>query len=260
MQRCFHHFGLSAALAVALTLSTTEARAEAEGPGPQDLASETATSKKRSEDPMGELGLSLKLGMAHVAAGDIPNPFYSRAAEAAIAADPSIADQLGTDGCSLSDRRCKTRGRFGLQLALTLHMGGDGFGWDVEPYIAFAGHAKAYGVYLGPKFDIHVADPVYIGFGFGAKGAYVVADGWARAADIAGRIPVHAIVYLADNVALVAEFAFGAGASGYLANERQELNIDDPQNPGQQINLGSTPEMTFGVARTWDLTFGIRFP
>ena len=219
----------------------------------------SAGSEDDDSDPMNWLGLSLKVGYSHQNASDISNPVYNKtvAQEAAKLSQATLESYglAGGRGCGIIDKRCRTASRNGLQLALTLHLGGDGMGWDVEPYLMLADSATAVGVYLGPKFDLHLADPLYFGFGFGFKAAYVAADGWQRGADLGGRIPVHLTFYVRPNFALTAEGSFGAGVSGYTGKARRVTN---PANPDQTI--GTVPEMSFGAARVWDLTLGVRFP
>jgi hypothetical protein len=209
-------------------------------------------------DPMDDLGLTFRLGYSHQNAGAIDNPVYNQAiadAAAMLPMDALVSSGLAGDGgCTVIDRRCRTPSRSGLLLAATLHLGGDGFGWDIEPYLMSASTALALGAYTGPKFDIHITDPLYFGFGFGFKIGYVWADGWEHGADLGGRIPVRFTYYLLRNLALVVEGSFGAGVSGYLKEKQQ---ITDPRN-GQP--LGTAPKMSFGAARVWDLSVGVRFP
>jgi hypothetical protein len=226
------------------------------GPTSAESASSGSETQRAAHDPMDWLGLSLKLGYSHQNPGAIDNPVYNttlaQAAAMLTRAELESTGLVGSGGCSLIDRRCHTAARSGFQLAATLHLGGDGFGWDVEPYMMWSDAATALGVYSGPKFDIHLADPLYFGFGFGFKLAYVWADGWQHAADIGGRIPVHVTMYLAKDLALTIEGAFGAGVSGYL-KEKQQVTIEGE-------TLGTVPKMSFGAARVWDLSVGVRFP
>ena len=53
---------------------------------------------------------------------------------------------------------------------------------------------------------------------------------------------------------IAAEGGFGAGVSGYLVEKQQ---VTDPVS-GQ--TLGTVPKMSFGAARVWDLSVGVRFP
>jgi hypothetical protein len=221
-------------------------------PPPAQGADET------ERDPMDALGLTFRLGYSHQNAGAIDNPVYNQAiadAAATLPMDVLVSSGLaGNGGCTVIDQRCRIPSRSGLLLAATLHLGGDGFGWDLEPYLMSASTALALGAYMGPKFDIHLSSPLYFGFGFGFKVAYVWADGWEHGADIGGRIPVRFTYYLLRNLALVVEGSFGAGVSGYLKEKQQ---ITDPRN-GEP--LGTVPKMSFGAARVWDLSVGVRFP
>ena len=234
---------------------------------------------------MAWLSATLRVGYGHINSGSLDNPSYdARVAGtlqnlAAFAADGALtpqelallpasvrrripptldAQQLsefvtrvtkGTQegACTPIMPKCSTPERNGVHVGLVLHVGGDGFGWDAEPYIFHAPNVFSVGVYTGPKFDFHVADPLYLGFGLGGKVAYVAADGWRYGADIYGRIPVHITWYVLPNFALEVEGAFGAGVSGY---------VSDPKN----YIITSAPEFKFGTARSWDITFGIRFP
>lgn len=221
-------------------------------------ADDTPHDEQDEHNPMAWLGMSIKLGVANVNSGNLENPTYNQALATYASTLPPEAlagtGLVGTGACTPIDKKCRTPSRVGFQLALTIHVGGDGFGWDAEPYVTIGDEAIATGVYTGPKFDIHVADPVYLGFGFGFKAAYVSLDGWLHGGDIFGRIPVHAIYYLSDNFALSLEGSFGAGVSLFAS---EPVTVTDPRN-GKK--LASTPKIAVGAARGWDLTLGVRFP
>lgn len=245
---------------LAMQVGAAPLEAQSDGAGPEAAPSEESTPEADEDerDPMDVLGLTFRLGYSHQNAGSIENPVYSPAladAAANLSMDALVASGLvGNGGCTPIDEKCRTKSRDGLLLAATVHLGGDGFGWDIEPYLMSASSALALGAYTGPKFDIHLADPLYFGFGFGFKAAYVWADGWQHGADLGGRIPVRFTFYVTKHLALVAEGSFGAGVSGYL---REQQQIVDPRN-GQPI--GTVPKMSFGAARVWDLSVGLRFP
>jgi hypothetical protein len=249
---------LGAAPALAQVGSSPEAGPSGHADPSQPATEVDARERDQDPDPMDGLGLSLKLGYAHQNVGHIDNPVYNAAlAEAAASLPPEMlvsTGLVGNGGCSLIDRRCRTAGRDGFLLALTLHVGGDGFGWDVEPYLTSGSSAVALGMYSGPKFDIHIIDPLYVGFGFGAKLAYVWADGWQHGVDIAGRIPVRCTWYLTRSLALTLEGSFGAGVSGYVSEKQR---VTDPRNGN---TIGTAPKVAFGAARVWDLGVGLRFP
>jgi hypothetical protein len=233
---------------------------------------------------MSWLSLTVKIGYGYVSSGSLGNPAYNAsiaatldrlaayASDGALTADElaalptvvrarfpqdlsaetlsTIVDRLrrGTQNgaCTSIVRVCTTPERRGLYLGFAFHLGGDGFGWDAEPYFVVGASAFAAGLYTGPKFDFQVSDSYYIGFGFGGKLAYVSADGWKYGADIYGRVPVHMTYYQSAHVALELEGAFGYGLSGYAT---------DPKN----YLIMSAPEFKFGRAYSWDLTFGVRF-
>jgi hypothetical protein len=228
-------------------------------PSVREMANPTEHSKDRRH-PMGWLGISVKLGVASVAVGKAKNPVYNRTIADFVRArnfTPAMLEQYGLDSrqsCSIVEEYCQTSGRTGFQLALTLHVGGDGFGWDAEPYLRAGGNAVSVGVYSGPKFDIHAAEPFYFGFGFGARAGYVSAEGWVHGLEIFGRIPVHATYYIKPDFALTMEGSFGAGVSGFMA---ESTPIRDPRT---ERTIATTPKIAFGAARSWDLTIGVRFP
>lgn len=252
-------FQLRSALVIAAScLATWLCATPSWADAPKDESEEGARQDDSAHDPMNWLGLSLKAGYSHQNPGVIDNPIYSQTiADAAAMVPPETLQAtglVGGGGCSVIDRKCRTAERSGFQLSATLHVGGDGFGWDFEPYMMWSDAATALGMYTGPKFDIHLAAPLYFGFGFGFKAAYVWADGWEHAADIAGRIPVHFTFYALRNLAFTVEGAFGAGVSGYLL-ENQRVT-----NPLTGQPIGNVPKMSFGAARVWDISAGIRFP
>ena len=221
-------------------------------------AAEPAAVDDDEHDPMAWLGLSVKLGYASVNAGVLDNPTFSPglAEVAATRSDEELvaANLIGAGACTPIDPKCRTRSRSGFQLALTLHVGGDGFGWDAEPYVTIGDNAVAVGAYTGPKFDIHATDALYLGFGFGAKLAYVALEGWKNGGDVFGRIPVHATYYVSDDFALTAECSFGAGISLFVSEPIRYVDIRT-QKPS-----ATAPKIAFGAARSWDLTLGLRFP
>jgi hypothetical protein len=201
-------------------------------PAPENDADEAR------RDPMGWAGIGLKVGVAGVGAGKM----------------------------TVMGQETRTEGRTGVHVALPISLGGDGFGWTLEPFFgqSSVGHAvkdnagnvvgtesvglQAVGLYTGPTINLHVIDPLYVGFGIGLKGAYLLNNSFEYAADVYGRVPVHATYYVSRKFALVAEVAFGYGASAYVDKPRvvNARNVkDDPQ---------------FGLAYTWDATIGVRLP
>lgn len=234
---------------------------------------------------MAWLSATIRVGYGHINSGKLNNPAYNQTvankladlevyaqdgvlSQAELAALPAsirskipagissgeLAEfvQLVTKGrqagaCTPVTKICRTPQRSGAHIGLILHVGGDGFGWDAEPYLFISPAAFSVGLYTGPKFDFQLANPFYLGFGLGAKVAYVSAEGWRYGADVYGRIPVHMTYYVAPNFALEVEGAFGAGVSGYATEPKNYI-------------ITSAPEFKFGTARSWDITFGIRFP
>jgi hypothetical protein len=216
----------------------------------KDAPVQAAKSKKK---PMNSYAFGLQIGIAHVGTGDVRNPTYVSTATMLPQSQLEMAGLIG-EGCSIIDKRCTTKSRRGVRLSFPLQIGGSIIGFRLEPYMALASAAKAYGVYMGPTFEFRVADPLYLGFGFGLQVAWVKDDSWKYAADIYGRIPLRVSYYVIDQLALVLEFGFGAGASGYVSELRDVIN------PATGRRIARRTDMTFGFGRTWDLSIGIRFP
>lgn len=196
------------------------------------------------KNPMGWVGIGVKLGMAGTTAGE--------------------ATVKGYEG--------QTDSRVGMQLSLPINLGGDGFGFVLEPMLTQSSvdHATkdaagvvngsesvsllGLGGYLGPTINIHVIDPLYLGFGFGLKGTYMLNDDFDLAADIYGRVPVTATYYLNKQVALVGEVGFGYGASVFA--DKPSVMID----PLTQTATNVEDDPNFGMAFMWDASVGARFP
>jgi hypothetical protein len=215
-------------------------------------------SNEAARDPMNWLGLTVRLGYAAVASGTLNNPTYNKSLASYAAMLPreqlEATGLVGGGACTPIDPKCHTAARSGFQLALALNIGGSGLGFDLEPYITVGGNAFAVGAYIGPRIQLHLARPFYLGIGFGARAAYVKLDGWKDGGDIFGRIPVSLTYYVVKNFALVLEGAFGAGISLFVS---EPVNIIDPRN---NKPLASAPKIAIGAARGWDITFGLRFP
>lgn len=194
--------------------------------------------------PMGWAGVGVKVGVSGVSGGKL-----------------TIMGQEG-----------RIEGRTGVHVALPINLGGDGFGWTIEPFFgqSTAGRAlkdnagnvvgdesvslQALGIYTGPTINIQAMDALYIGFGFGLKGAYLLNDSFEYAADVYGRVPVNATYYLSRKLALVAEVGFGYGVSAYA--DKPRVVVDSAARTVR--NVKDDPQ--FGLAYTWDATIGIRLP
>ena len=198
--------------------------------------------------PMSSLGIGFKLGMAGMGEGTL---------EYQVKGKP-VPGQIGS--------------RRGLYLSVPLHLGGDGFGWMIEPYygratvsavtIDHAGQTTAtadvnlaaYGIYTGPTVTFQVTQPLYLGIGAGLKAAYVASNFFDYGFDVYGRVPVSATYYLASQVALVAELGLGFGASAYVSQPNETRSpitgkITKVENDAQ-----------VGKALTWDCSVGVRLP
>jgi hypothetical protein len=188
-----------------------------------------------------------------------------------------IGVKVGAAGMSggkltVMGQESRTDSRMGVHVAVPINLGGDGFGWTFEPYFSQSSVAhelkdgsgnavgaenvnlNALGMYTGPTINIHVMDPLYVGFGVGIKGAYVLNGSFEYAADLYGRVPVHATYYLSRTFALVAEVGFGYGMSAFA--DKPRVVVDSDTRRAQ--NVKDDPQ--FGLAYTWDATIGIRLP
>jgi hypothetical protein len=181
----------SVALAMGLScLSTGSASAQAKQAvsnvtligSSQQLAAQNDSADQARKNPMAWAGIGVKVGVAGMSSGKL-----------------TVMGQQG-----------RTDQRMGLHVAVPITLGGDGFGWNFEPYYAQSSIAHetknsqgtvigtanvgltALGMYTGPIFNIHATDPLYIGFGFGIKAGYLMNKGFDYAADLYGRVPVHA--------------------------------------------------------------------
>lgn len=166
----------------------------------------------------------------------------------------------------------ETAGRVGLQVSVPINLGGDGFGFVLEPLLTKTAVDRVtkdsagvpngtesvsllgLGGYIGPTFNIHVIDPLYLGFGFGLKGTYMLNDAFDLAAEVYGRVPVNATYYLNKQVALVGEVGFGYGASVFA--DKPSVVID----PITMTAMNTETDPTFGMAFVWDASVGARFP
>jgi hypothetical protein len=201
--------------------------------GPSEAAESEAPARERDEDaeeskdPMGWFGFGVKVGYAYVGSSSIT-----------VDAPPVMGIAV-----PLSET-FTTPARNGLQLSAPINLGGDGFGWVLEPFYNF-NNITSRGLYTGPTFNLHLADPFYLGFGFGVKVGWLKADTLNFGIDIGGRVPFTATLYLADSFALVAEVGIGYTATGLIPKPAA----------GQQAS-----DLTFGSAFAWDFGCGFRFP
>jgi hypothetical protein len=243
----------SLALAMGLScLSSGTARAQAKqavsnvtlAGSSQKLAAKQDAADEERKNPMGWAGIGVKVGVAGMTTGKL-----------------TVMGQQG-----------RTEGRMGVHVALPITLGGDGFGWNFEPYFmqsSIAHETKdtqgtvtgsenvgltALGMYTGPIFNIHAMDPLYIGFGLGIKGAYLMNKGFDYAADLYGRVPVHATYYFNRTIAMTADVGFGYGVSAFADKPRVMI---DPVSRSLK-NVKDDP--LFGLAYTWDATIGVRLP
>lgn len=235
--------GAAQASQAVTTMAPSTASADAVAP-PAANQEQNDDDSEAKKHPMGWAGIGVKVGVASVGAGK----------------------------ASISGFEGRTDSRFGMQLAMPIHLGGDGASFTLEPYMAMSSvshdtkdsmgqvtgsesvNLNAYGVYLGPTFNIHVARPVYVGFGFGIKGAYLANNAFDYAVDAYGRVPLHATYYVSNSCALVAEVGLGYGGSLFV--DKPQVAVDVASRTAR--NVKDDPQ--FGTAFTWDASFGVRLP
>lgn len=203
--------------------------------------------EKRDKNPMGVAGIGVKVGMAGMGDGKL-----------------SIHQGGDTYTSHVDARR-------GLQLSLPIDVGGDGFGWRFEPYLSFASvnvsrtssagvqptqsaNLTAYGMYTGPTVNLHVTQPLYLGFGAGLKAAYVSTNAFDLAVDAYVRAPISATYYVNNTLALVAEMGFGYGASVYF---NKPTAVVDPVT---RVVSNKNEDPQAGTAFLWDCSIGVRLP
>jgi hypothetical protein len=200
-----------------------------EAPAEQQLALSTADNARADEDderkkkPMGWVGIGLKLGAGGVGGSELEF-------------GGATIGGITTPGTTVS-----TDARAGFQLSVPINLGGDGFGWMIEPYLNFD-NVRATGLYTGPTINFHIIDPLYLGVGFGVKFAYLSADALDTGVDIGGRVPITGTYYIHPDLGLIAELGLGYTASGYA------------------FNVPGMDEITFGSAFAWDFSVGARWP
>lgn len=186
-----------------------------------------------AKDPMGWLGIGVKVGLGYVGKSEIGMD------AASLGLAPTVNGmQVNYEHTFVTPRRT------GVQLSIPINLGGDGFGWVVEPYFHFASYA-ARGLYTGPTINLHLADPLYFGFGFGFKGAILKANELDFGIDLGGRVPFTLHYYLANDLGLIAEVGIGYTATGLILKPA----------PGMEAG-----DISFGGSFSWDFGVGLRFP
>lgn len=199
---------------------------------------------ERDRHPMGWAGVGVKVGAAGMSAGKLT--------------------VMGQEG--------RTQSRVGAYVAVPIMLGGDGFGWNFEPYFMQSSIAHgvknesgnvvssenvalhALGMFTGPTGNFQATRSLYVGFGVGIKGAYVLNNGFDYAVDLYGRVPVNATYYITRSIAMTAEVGFGYGASVFA--DKPRVTVDPVSRTAKNVK----DDPLFGLAYTWDATIGIRLP
>jgi hypothetical protein len=225
--------------------SMAEAQGGASALTPPDPSAQLNDDEKEAhEHPMSWAGIGVKVGLASIATGK-----------------GNIYGQQG-----------RIDSRMGAHVAVPINLGGEGASFTLEPYFSRSDVShdvkdtagvvtgtssvglSAYGVYLGPTFNIHVARPLYLGFGFGVKGAYLQNNAFDYAFDAYARVPLHGTYYVNNSLAFVAEVGLGYGASVFV--DKPTIVVD----PVTRSVRNTRDDPQFGTAFTWDASFGVRLP
>jgi hypothetical protein len=196
------------------------------------------------DSPMNGIGIGLRLGVAGTGAGS--------------------ATIQGYEG--------RTEKRRGLHLAVPIFMGGDGFGFVIEPMLQRSEaprsvkdaqgnvigteevRLKGLGFYLGPQVHIRAGERGYVGIGLGPKFLYLSNDAFEYAFDLYGRVPLSGTWYVNRHVALMGELGLGWGFSGFADRPQAVVDVE-----GRTVRT-TTDDPQFGSAFAWDLSFGVRVP
>lgn len=233
-----------AEVAEAQSQPATSAAANAVGAKALGNPKEDDIEDEGKKNPMAWAGIGVKAGLSSVRSG----------------------------GVSIQGYDVSSQARTGMQLSVPINMGGSGFGFVIEPMLtsySISHEVKnttgvvtgsesvsllGLGGYLGPTINFHVIDPLYLGFGFGLRGTYMLNSAYEYAADIGGRVPLTATYYVSKQVALVGEVGLGYGAS--LFADKPEPMLD----PLTQSITNVQDDPSFGLAFAWDASIGARFP
>ncbi len=237
MQRT-HYLWVAAVTSLLGVTANASAQSVTMDPVPEPMAAAEPVDDVADEDkkdPMGWIGIGPKIGVAGNGQGEFKSG--------------SVTTKIDS--------------RVGFQLSLPINLGGDGFGWMIEPYLNLASvdsvdatgkkdsvGVTTYGAYTGPTINIHITNPLYVGVGAGLKVGYSSSDAFDLGADIFGRVPVTATYYLMDDVAAVVELGMGYGVTGFAAVPSVNPATGEKKDA----------DLKFGTALTWDLSAGARWP
>ena len=195
---------------------------------------DTTSAEEDDEDgPIGWAGIGVKIGYQYF--GDASFDSGEDAASTVVGGIPA---------------------RKNTTVALTIDLGGDGFGVQLSPFYA-SGELRdeklsTVGLFAGGMYRPHFGK-VYPHVGVGLQAGFMSADIIDVGLDFYARIPVGFTYYPLKNLGLVAELGLGYGVTGV-------------QYPTQSFDVGdgsisvSSPDLEFGTTFLYDLSIGLRFP
>ncbi len=177
---------------------------------------------------------------------------------------------------SSADLDVPTRNAF--KLMLDLSFGGDGFGFRFSPVFTYQTantrkcpetsaliglitsttcdeddevpihyRFKTFGAYFGSMYRFQIGN-VHPSIGLGTQASYYWDDNIEHGFELFGRIPLEVIWYVTEHFAVVAEFAFLYGATGWQGSQSLSKKLD--------LNLDFNVGYGFGL----DALIGVYFP
>jgi hypothetical protein len=219
---------------------STANSASSEPPVP-DMTPEDQYAQPPDTDPMGFIGLGLKIGYLHFGNATYPS------------VDMTVTSQLGETQV-VENRGVPSRG--GFLLSIPVNIGGSGFGWIFDPYIGF-GKIGSYGLFTGPAISIQLSNKLYLGLGFGIRVGIITAKyiddiKTKKGIDLYGRIPIDVIFYPTQDLGLFLEFGLGYGATGFQPEYSQKTVTQGVSAPKLDLRFGDTYQIDFAI--------GVRVP
>jgi hypothetical protein len=204
-----------------------------------------------------------------------------------------IGVKLGVMGIStakldISGTSSRIDSRAGLFASVPIWMGADGIGWLIEPYYFGSSVTReiiddetevvvskeevklnTLGCGGGPTIIIQTRKrELFVGTGLHARWGWSLNDGYKYAFDLYGRVPLNVTYYVHKQVAVTFEGGFGYGGSAFankpetrtLTPEEIQAIRDSGKMPSANDVLQVDTEFKFGLATTWDINVGVRFP
>lgn len=179
------------------------------------------------------------------AKGEIEFPWFSLVPKVGFA-------YYGAGDITLNGITSTVPSRSGARIALGLALGGDGFGFDIEPFFTHESGtgwtSNTVGAYFGLAYRLQFGR-FFPHIGLGLQSGYLMDDGIDLGLELHGRVPIGVTWYLLDDLGLVAELGIGYGATAI------KFKLP-PAAPGVTVD----DAIKFAPALSMDFTVGIRWP